>query len=241
MTARIRQTVSLVLDVDPGHIQEAVNAIVYDYDFACGASATVQLKADEYHDQVTIASEIAPHVLTIRGASSVHPEYTLWAVSGSTAQTLVSATDGGRAVLADLELGSYVAGSTLLAAFQEGTFDVENVMIGSCEGGVAFKTGRGGKINFTGPVMLYGNAATIAQAQGGTIEMSTVPINLCASICFDQFVAVDFGGAINRANGFSGIPAGGKQYTVGPGGILRSNGIQLPGNLAGTNDRGVVY
>lgn len=222
-------------------IQFSVMWIKREIDFAL-QGVTLQLVGSNYDERVVIATHpVGHHVFTIRGNPST-PSNCLWVATAVSDAPLVSVTDYGCVVLDGIELGSYVTGTTLVHAWQHSIVDLQNVLYGSCIAGTMLLTGDGGKINFTGPQIIDGNAASFANAQGGVIEMGGVSVTMPNALSFDQFAAAALGGKITRTAGFSGAGAGscvGKQYSVGPGGVLMG-GSMLPGNVAGTNDRGVV-
>lgn len=223
-------------------IQFAVLWIKREIDFAL-QSLTLQLVGSGYTERVVIATHpVGHHVFTIRGDPAT-PTNCLWVADTVSNQPLVSVTDYGAVTLDGLELGSYVTGTVLVNAWQHSIVDLQNVLYGSCVAGTMLLAGDGSKINFTGPQTIDGNAAVFANAQGGVIEMGSVSVDMPHQLSFDQFAAAALNGKVSRTAGFSGAGAGacvGKQYSVGPAGVLSIGAVTLPGNVAGTNDRGVV-
>lgn len=238
--SRTNLSADLTINVDPGHLQEACNHVVNDYDCQ-GKMIYLQLTLGaEYTDQIEVATQpLSAHVFTIRGCPT-NPGSVMW--TPHVAGACVRATDFGAVVVDGVELGFYVSGPNLCAAaYQFGIIDLQNIIFGSCGGGAHISSSYHGAVNITGPYSIQGNASNhIRCTTLGKVNLGANPVSMPAPLSFDAFALVEDGGWVGVGGvPYTGAGAGGatngKRYDVKPSGILKLNGVTFPGNLAGTS------
>jgi hypothetical protein len=220
-------------------IQHACDFIVGSVD--CNRQdVTVQLVGSGYTEQVLVATQpLGIHVFTIRG-NPANPGACLWApVTGQT----LRATDYAAVVVDGIEFGFTGSGGTCLAAFQFGIIDVQNCLFASCQGGVHMRVVNQGSINITGPYAIDGNADFHIQCDHASVNLGANVVAMNNRQTIGTFISVANGGYVAVAGlPYSGVGAGsgttGKQYDVSSNGMLRLNGVTLPGNAAGTVSSG---
>jgi hypothetical protein len=238
--ARTVLTSPITINVDPGHLQEACDHVVNDYD--CQKKMiTLQLAETEYTDQIEVSTHpLSAHVFTIRGTPG-NPGAVRWTPHAPGACLRV--TDYAAVAADGIEFGFYVNGGTCVAAYQFGIIDVQNCFFASCQNGVHMRAVSHGSINITGPYRIDGNADFHVQCDHAQVNLGAQPVAMDNHQTMGAFISVSSGGYVGvGGNPYSGIGSGGgtygKQYDVSSNGVLRLNGVTLPGNVAGTVSSG---
>jgi hypothetical protein len=217
------------------HVQYAHDWIIANVDCA-GYAPTIQIVGSLITEQVLLATHpVGSHLIFIRGNPTT-PSDCQWLATTAMndSQPMVFVTDYGCIVFNGIEFGAQSGSAVpqLVAIDQHAIVDFDNTAWSGNPGGVNLYTSDFGKVNFTGPATISGDAAYFAQCQGGTVNIGSVAVSMPSALAFTAFAYASFGGKVQSTATFSGAGAGtgstGYQAAVYYGGMVQGYAT-LPG------------
>lgn len=224
-------------------IQHAENFIKSSID-ANGFSIVVQLAAGTYPENVVISSVmIGAHVYTIQGDATSAATAANYIIDGGggAGTDAIFCTDDGQVTLNGVTVKN--SGATGVHVTQGGICDIKgNTNLGVAS--VQVNIGQLGRVNYSGPHSLTGNATNMTQVNGGSVSWgSSITVTIGSALTYTTFLAMtngfaDTSGAAVTFSGAGVAGTTGKLYTVAMNGALVLSGTTLPGNVAGTTSTG---